>query len=170
MTLVIGGGRSGKSSWAEHYAQSLPSPRAYLATAEGFDDEMKARIAAHQERRVGAFTTIEEPIEIGQAIATLSPTYSVCLIDCLTVWLGNLLYHEKDLQEYLASFYEVLAHPPCELVIVTNETGLGIIPGDPLSRTFRDEAGWMNQRVAKIADRVILLVAGIPLAIKGELP
>jgi len=170
VTLVIGGGRSGKSSWAEHYAQSLPSPRAYLATAEGFDDEMKARIAAHQERRVGAFTTIEEAIEIGQAIANLSGEYSVCLIDCLTVWLGNLLYHEKDLKKYLTDFYDVLANPPCELVIVTNETGLGIIPGDQMSRVFRDEAGWMNQRVAQLADRVILLVAGIPLAIKGELP
>lgn len=101
---------------------------------------------------------------------SLSSDVSVCLIDCLTVWLGNLMHYEKNLEAYLEDLYRMVDAPPCELVLVTNETGLGIIPADSMSRAFRDRAGWMNQRLATLADRVILLVAGIPLALKGTLP
>jgi len=169
VTLVIGGGRSGKSTWAEAYARSHEGKRIYLATAEAFDDEMKKRIKAHQARRSGEFITIEEPLELSERIMSMASGVDVCLIDCLTVWLGNLMHYEKNLETYLEDLYRVVESPPCELILVTNETGLGIIPTDSMSRTFRDRAGWMNQRLAVLADRVVLLVAGIPLALKGTL-
>ncbi len=167
---MIGGGRSGKSSWAEAYAQGVEGKRIYLATAEAFDSEMEERIKLHQERRSDLFTTIEEPLELGTRIANLDEDTTLCLVDCLTVWLGNLLHYEKEIETYLEELYSVLANPPCEVVLVTNELGLGLIPPTALGRIFRDQAGWMNQRLAQLADRVILLVAGLPLAIKGELP
>ena len=170
VTLVIGGGRSGKSTWAEAYARSLGGKRVYLATAEAFDEEMQARIRAHQARRSGQFITIEEPLQLSGRIMNLPSDVRVCLVDCLTVWLGNLMHYEKDLEAYLEELYRVVDDPPCELILVTNETGLGIVPADPMSRIFRDRAGWMNQRLALLADRVVLLLAGIPLAIKGTLP
>lgn len=131
---------------------------------------MKERIRAHRLRRGDAFVTIEEPLELGGRIMDLPSDARVCLVECLTVWLGNLMHHGKELDGFLEELYRVVGDPPCELVLVTNETGLGIVPPDPMSRRFRDRAGWMNQRVASLADRVVLLVAGIPLALKGDLP
>lgn len=174
VSLIIGGGRSGKSSYAQDYALSAVEEadrRAYIATAEPFDDEMRARIEAHQKGRAGRFLTIEEPIELADAIKNLPRTVEVCVIDCLTVWLGNLLYRfgiPEQRFEQMDRLYQVLTEPPCDLVLVTNETGLGIIPGDPESRAFRDLGGWMNQELARLADNVILMVAGLPLVLKGE--
>ncbi len=170
-SLIIGGGRSGKSSYAQDYALSVSegtSSRAYIATAEPIDLEMKERIAAHQKDRADRFITIEEPLALAQAIRELPPSVEVCVVDCLTVWLGNLLYHEKDASQEIQSLIAVLKRPPCDILLVTNETGLGIIPSDAGSRAFRDIAGWMNQDIAAIAKNVILLVAGLPLALKGK--
>ena len=171
-SLIIGGGRSGKSSYAQDYALNVSegtSSRAYIATAEPIDLEMKERIAAHQKDRADRFITIEEPLALAQAIHELPPSVEVCVVDCLTVWLGNLLYHKKDTAKEIQNLMEVLKDPPCDILLVTNETGLGIIPSDAESRAFRDIAGWMNQDIAAISKNVILLVAGLPLALKGEI-
>jgi adenosylcobinamide kinase/adenosylcobinamide-phosphate guanylyltransferase len=174
VSLIIGGGRSGKSSYAQDYALSVcegTESRAYIATAEPIDEEMKARIAAHQKDRGDRFITIEEPIDLAKAIKELPSSVEVCVVDCLTVWLGNLLHHEGIPSKrfvQMDELYEVLRHPPCDILLVTNETGLGLIPADAESRSFRDLAGWMNQDLAQIARNVILLVAGLPLALKGE--
>ncbi len=174
VSLIIGGGRSGKSSYAQDYALSVcegTESRAYIATAEPIDEEMKARIAAHQQDRGDRFITIEEPIDLAKAIKELPPSVEVCVVDCLTVWLGNLLHHEgipSKRFSQMDELYEVLRHPPCDILLVTNETGLGLIPADAESRSFRDLSGWMNQDLAQIARNVILLVAGLPLALKGE--
>lgn len=175
VSLIIGGGRSGKSSYAQDYAIGAGDgtlSRAYIATAQAIDEEMKARITAHQKDRGERFITVEEPLDLAGAIRDLPPSVEVCVVDCLTVWLGNLLHHRgiptKRFSE-LDQLYEVLADPPCEVLLVTNETGLGLIPPDAESRAFRDISGWMNQDLAQIAQNVILLVAGLPIAIKGEL-
>ncbi len=171
-SLIIGGGRSGKSSYAQDYALSVvegTSCRAYIATAEPIDREMKERIAAHQKDRADRFITIEEPLDLAQAIHELPPSVEVCVVDCLTVWLGNLLYHKRDASKEIQKLITALKNPPCDILLVTNETGLGIIPSDAESRAFRDIAGWMNQDIAAISKNVILLVAGLPLALKGKI-
>lgn len=171
-SLIIGGGRSGKSTFAQDYALNVvdgTASRAYIATAEPIDREMKERIANHQKDRADRFITIEEPLNLVQAISDLPPSVEVCVVDCLTVWLGNLLHYEKDASTEIRNLISVLKNPPCDLLLVTNETGLGIIPGDAESRAFRDIAGWMNQDIAAVSKNVILLVAGLPLALKGEI-
>jgi adenosylcobinamide kinase/adenosylcobinamide-phosphate guanylyltransferase len=174
VSLVIGGGRSGKSSYAQDYALSIcdgTESRAYIATAEAIDEEMQQRIAAHRADRADRFITVEEPLEIARAISSLSPTVEVVVVDCLTVWLGNLLFHKGVPERRFPQLEELLAllrNPPFDIVLVTNETGLGIIPADAESRRFRDLAGWMNQDVAAVARNVVLMVAGIPVAIKGK--
>ena len=170
-SLIIGGGRSGKSSYAQDYALNVSegtSSRAYIATAEPIDLEMKERIALHQKDRADRFITIEESLDLAQAIQDLPPSVEVCVVDCLTVWLGNLLYHKRDTAKEIQKLITILKNPPCDILLVTNETGLGIIPADAESRAFRDIAGWMNQDIAAISKHVILLVAGLPLALKGE--
>ncbi len=175
VSLIIGGGRSGKSSYAQDYALGIcegTESRAYIATAEPIDEEMKQRIAAHQKDRGDRFITVEEPLDLAKAIREIPPSVQVCVIDCLTVWLGNLMHHygiPSKRFEQMDALYDVLRHPPCELLLVTNETGLGLIPADPQSRAFRDLAGWMNQDIAEISQNVILLVAGLPLALKGNI-
>ncbi len=171
-SLIIGGGRSGKSSYAQDYALNVSegtASRAYIATAEPIDREMKERIAAHQKDRADRFITIEEPLDLARAIQELPPSVEVCVVDCLTVWLGNLLHHKQDTSKEIQKLITLLREPPCDLLLVTNETGLGIIPSDAESRQFRDIAGWMNQDIASVSKNVILLVAGLPLALKGEI-
>ncbi len=173
VTLVIGGARSGKSTYAEKLAKTYQGGRCYIATAEPFDDEMKARIARHRRDRADAFaTTIEQPLELSDALLQIPASTAVALIDCVTVWLGNLLFHRGIQSEPYAevkTFLKVLREAPCDVIIVTNETGQGIVPGDAESRAFRDHAGWLNQDLAAIADVVVWMVAGIPVVIKGEL-
>ena len=171
VTFVIGGARSGKSSHAEYLATLYPGKRMYVATAEAFDDEMRDRISRHQKARADKFVaTVEEPIDLAHAIENLPGDSSVALVDCLTVWVGNLLHYRGIQERYdeIEQFLAAIRNPKTSLIIVSNEVGQGIVPGDPLSRHFRDHAGWLNQSVAKIADRVIWLVAGIPVTIKGS--
>ncbi|MEM6797293.1 MAG: bifunctional adenosylcobinamide kinase/adenosylcobinamide-phosphate guanylyltransferase [Acidobacteriota bacterium] len=195
LTLLTGGARSGKSREALRLAEAVPSPEAryFLATAEPLDGEMSRRIDRHREERGGAFETIEEPLDVVGALDALPATAEVVILDCLTLWLTNVLVHRAsadagreapgdDLDfsslpdsplDYppLAAFLERLERPlPFHLVAVTNEVGLGIVPGDPLSRTFRDLAGWLNQEVARRADRVVLMVSGCPLVIREPAP
>lgn len=171
ITFVIGGARSGKSSHAERIAGQQEGKRIYIATAEPFDDEMRDRIARHRAARAGKFSaTIEEPVDLAGALERVPADSSVVLVDCLTVWVGNLLHHHGLLDRYeeIDRFLDRLDAPSAPLVIVSNEVGQGIVPGDPMSRHFRDHAGWLNQAVAQKADRVIWMVTGIPVVIKGE--
>jgi adenosylcobinamide kinase/adenosylcobinamide-phosphate guanylyltransferase len=168
--LITGGARSGKSRLALRLALRH-TKRAFIATALALDDEMKDRIARHRAERGGSFTTIEEPTDLAAAIRALPAGTEVALIDCLTLWLGNLQHRGapgfpdcREVKEFLA----VLRDPPCNLIVVTNEVGLGIVPDNALAREFRDAAGFLNQKVAELAHQVLLTVSGIPLTLKGE--
>ena len=170
ITLVIGGERSGKSTYAEDYALEAASDKSryFIATAEPVDDEMSKRILRHQASRAGRFVTIEEPVELPKAIRSLPDTCELCVIDCLTVWMGNLLYHKK-LEGKVEDLLDALVTCQADLIIVTNETGLGVVPADPMSRQFVEQTGRLHQKIASIADNVVLMVAGIPIAIKGQI-
>ncbi|HOX07865.1 MAG TPA: bifunctional adenosylcobinamide kinase/adenosylcobinamide-phosphate guanylyltransferase [Planctomycetota bacterium] len=170
ITLITGGGRSGKSRHAMELAMARPAPRAFIATAEPFDDEMRERIARHRRERAGAFATIEEPVDLAGALGRVPPGTTVALVDCLTIWLANVMHRRGEgAREYpeIAAFVAALKAAPCDVIAVTNEVGMGIIPTDSeLSRRFRDQAGWLNQAVAQVADEVVLVVSGIPLVLK----
>jgi adenosylcobinamide kinase / adenosylcobinamide-phosphate guanylyltransferase len=170
-TLVLGGARSGKSRFAEglvRAAGAAPPPH-YLATAQAWDDEMAARIAAHRADRTGqGWVTVEAPLDLPGALAALPPTAPV-LIDCLTLWVTNHLLADGDLGAEGAQLTAAIARHPGPVVAVGNEVGLGIVPDNALARRFRDAAGRLHQDLAVQADRVVLVVAGLPLAIKGAL-
>jgi adenosylcobinamide kinase/adenosylcobinamide-phosphate guanylyltransferase len=166
--LLTGGGRSGKSSYALKIADSYDR-KVFIATAEAFDDEMADRISRHQKDRGNRFKTIEESIHLADALATVSADTQVVVIDCITVWLGNLMHHQGVDEKNCASvdrFLEVLTSPPCDVVIVSNEVGMGLIPADAMSRAYRDLAGFVNQKIAAVADEAFLVVSGIPLKLK----
>ncbi len=167
VTLVLGGARSGKS----RYAESLcAKPRVYVATAQAFDAEMSARIAKHQQQRGPAWTTVDAPIDLLGALKAHDKAGQWVLVDCLTLWLTNLVMAEKDCEIEISALVAMLANAHGNLVFVSNELGLGLVPETPLGRRFRDLHGIMNQRVAAACDTVVLLVAGLPLALKGRLP
>lgn len=163
MTLVLGGARSGKSRYAEALIEACPSPWTYLATAQAFDDEMRARIALHRSRRPAGWTTRDVPIDLAAAVAAAR---GPVLVDCLTLWLTNLILSEADLPAACSALVEACAAAHGPLVLVGNEVGLGIVPDNPLARRFRDEAGRLHQQLAAAADRVVLMVAGLPLTVK----
>jgi adenosylcobinamide kinase / adenosylcobinamide-phosphate guanylyltransferase len=176
LTLISGGARSGKSRYAlELSARS--GRAAFIATAEPFDDEMRDRIQRHREEREGRYFTVEEPVDLAGALDRLPAGTEIAVVDCLTVWLGNLIHRRGDgaLSGDPEDFAEVAAllaaldRPPCPLILVTNEVGLGVIPGNALARTFIDLAGRLNQRVAARAQRVVFMISGLPLALKGNL-
>jgi len=168
IVLVTGGSRSGKSSHALDLA-SRYDRKAFIATAEALDPEMRARIDEHRRTRDRSFHTVEEPTDLAAAVKAVPAGVEVAVIDCITVWLGNLFYHERvkdgiapEIEAFLAS----LEAPPCDLIVVTNELGMGIIPADAETRQFRDVAGRVNQHLARLAHEVILTVCGIPVRIK----
>lgn len=165
---VTGGARSGKSSFALKLAGSYAN-RVFLATAEPFDEEMSIRIARHRDERKESFFTVEEPLFPECALRNLSEKTEVVLIDCLTVWAGNLMHHFDNAGEVdrrVGLFIEVLSAPPCDIILVSNEVGMGIVPENALARQFRDIAGMINQKVASVADEAYLLCSGIPLKLK----
>lgn len=165
--LIIGGARSGKSSHAERLALKVSSYPAYIATAEPFDEEMRTRIRKHQENRQDRFFTIEEPIELALALKKATEDYSSILVDCLTVWLGNIQYHQVMDKQIELLLDELRSFPrDNDLFLVSNELGQGLVPESALSREFRDRAGFLNQDIAQIADKVTYLIAGIPMEIK----
>ena len=165
VNLVLGGARSGKSAHAERLlaATGHPSPL-YVATGQPFDDEMRARIDAHRARRPLSWRTIEAPIDLAPALRDDAPI----LIDDLALWLTNLLLAEADIPRHVAALEAALRERQSPTVLVASETGFGIVPADPLSRRFRDEAGLLNQRIAALARTAILLVAGVPLTLKND--
>ena len=174
ITLVTGGSRSWKSRYAMESAMAFPQ-RLFVATAVPFDTEMKQRIAQHQAERGDAFRTLEEAENLAAAIRTVPSGIQVVLIDCLTVWIGNLMHRYGAEQAWFPPIDDLLGaltQPPCHIILVTNEVGMGVVPEHPMGRRFRDIAGAVNARVASIADRVVFMVSGIPMVIKdgGRVP
>jgi adenosylcobinamide kinase / adenosylcobinamide-phosphate guanylyltransferase len=169
LTFVLGGARSGKSRYAESLIAALPapwtSPWIYIATAEAGDAEMAERIAAHRSRRGPQWHTVEAPRDLAHALDACRT--APVLVDCLTLWLSNLMVAEADIEAEFARLERVLAAATVPVVLVANEVGSGIVPDHPLGRRFRDLQGVLNQRMAACADRVALVVAGLPLALKG---
>ncbi|MBW1980138.1 MAG: bifunctional adenosylcobinamide kinase/adenosylcobinamide-phosphate guanylyltransferase [Deltaproteobacteria bacterium] len=168
LVLVTGGSRSGKSSYALHLAAPY-AHKVFIATAEPTDPEMASRIARHQLERDPSFTLIEEPLDPAAALRAMPANTSVALIDCITVWLGNLFYRKRISNESsgeIDDFLEQLQAPPCHLIVVTNEVGMGIVPADRKTREFRDLAGKINQHLARCAQEVFFLVSGIPVRLK----
>ena len=164
LTLVLGGARSGKSRFAENLARQHGGPRRYIATAEAFDDEMRQRIAKHREQRAGdGWVTIESTLDP----ASVLPRDGLVLLDCVTVWLGNLMHHGRDLRAEVAKLCAALEACPAEVILVSNEVGLSIVPENAMARRFRDEQGLANQALAAIADNVYFIAAGLPLKLKG---
>lgn len=171
VVVITGGARSGKSRYALDLARRRDGKKAFVATAEPTDDEMRERIRRHREARGESFTTVEEPLELGPAIRSLPAGTEVAVVDCLTVWLGNLMHRRPSGDAGLpqvASFLEAVRDPPCDLVIVTNEVGMGIVPDNEAARRFRDLAGALNQEIAALADRVVLMVSGVPVVVKDR--
>ena len=168
LTLVLGGAASGKSSWAESLVIKSGRPRIYVATAEGFDTEMKDKIAAHREARGPDWTTIEAPLNLVGAIGQANANH-VILIDCATLWLTNILLADKDVTAASNDLVTALANTPCPVVIVSNEVGQGVVPDNALSRKFRNAQGRLNQDIAAHADTVVAVMAGLPLALKGQI-
>ena len=164
VTLILGGARSGKSRFAESLCKP---PRSYIATAQPFDYEMKLRIAQHRDDRGAKWNTIEAPLDL---VSAFKVAKGDVLLDCLTLWLTNLVMNGKDTEAAVSALVEALKATSNKIVIVSNELGLGLVPEHGMSRHFRDQHGLMNQRVAEIAQCVVFTVAGIPQVIKGQLP
>lgn len=167
VTLVLGGARSGKSRYAELAIMASPPPWFYIATAETFDDEMTARIAEHRLRRGRDWQTIEAPLDLAGAIATI-PASSAVLVDCLTIWLSNLMFKEHNIDVEIERLLATMTARKAPLFLVTNEVGFGIVPDNAQARRFRDLQGRLNQRIAAQSDRVVLVVAGLPMFVKGK--
>ncbi len=169
--LVLGGARSGKTGFAERLALRAGERPAYLATAEALDAEMAERVETHQRQRGRRFATIEEPLALGAAIVKAAPQHDVILVDCLTLWISNLIGTNQDVVEAVDGLIDTLASTPqTRVILVSNEVGLGIVPDNALARTFRDLAGAAHQRVAEICDDAYFVVAGLPMVLKGRPP
>ncbi len=169
LSLVIGGARSGKSAVAERLVRLTGRPRRYIATAEAWDDEMRARIAQHRADRGTGWTTAEAPLDLCAALAAAGPV-EVVLIDCATLWLTNHLLADHDLDAEATRLISALFACPAPVVIVSNEVGWSIVPENALAPAFRDAQGRLNQRLATQAGLVVAVMAGLPLALKGNLP
>ncbi len=166
ITLVLGGARSGKSAHAEALLEGHAGERLYIATAEPRDAEMAARIAAHRARRGPGWRTVEAPLALAETLEAESRPGSAVLVDCLTLWLSNLMGAGCDIAGEIERLVACLGRIQGRTVLVANEVGLGIVPENPAARAFRDHAGRLNQAVARVAGRVVLVAAGLPLTLK----
>jgi adenosylcobinamide kinase/adenosylcobinamide-phosphate guanylyltransferase len=172
--FVTGGARSGKSRFAEKRALEFGAPLGYLATAQTLDSEMDERVRRHRERRGAEWATIEEPVHLSQALARCDGQYQAVLVDCLTLWLSNLLFKyegsaencEERIREDLQRLKSTLQGMVTPVILVSNEVGMGIVPDNALARMFRDIAGEANQFLAAVADEVHVVISGIPLKLK----
>ncbi len=168
-TLILGGARSGKSAYAQFQAESRPGgntrPLRMIVTAQAFDEEMEARISRHRDDRDNRWTTIEAPLDLAQAILDLK-SGDVAVVDCLTLWLSNLLATGADIEGASRTLAEAVRSCPADLWLVSNEVGWGIVPDNGLARRFRDDAGRLHQVLARETDEVVLVVAGLPLTLK----
>jgi len=172
ITFIIGGARSGKSAFALKEASKTDGRKAFIATAQAFDEEMKERISKHQEERGPGWDTYEEPVKIADTLSNLGSNYNVVLLDCLTLWLSNLMLNNVVIDKEIDALINILRKErtyrdtTLQLVLVSNEVGMGIVPENKLARQFRDLAGMLNQKVAEIADDIYMVTAGIPVKIK----
>ena len=180
--LIVGGARSGKSTWAERRALESGLPVTYIATAQALDGEMTHRIALHRARRPASWGLVEAPLELPAAIRAQAASGTFLLVDCLTLWLSNLLFAGVAARQAEAgdrvdcpllaaqtqALVDALATAPGRIVLVSNEVGWGVVPMHPVSRLFADEQGRLNQRVAAVCERVTLVAAGQPLSLKDE--
>jgi len=170
LELILGGARSGKSRLAERLAADSGLEVVYIATGQAGDGEMAARIAHHRAARPADWGLVEEPLELARALRDNAAPRRCLLVDCLTLWLTNLLMLEDDTRLAMRrdAFLEALGELPGRIILVGNETGLGVVPLGELTRRYVDEAGWLHQAVAERADRVLFTVAGLPMLLKGE--
>ena len=170
--FVIGGARSGKSRYAQQWVEDRCAKHklhpVYLATGQAFDAEMAERIQRHRDERGPAWTTVEAPLELPAAILAEADPQRILLVDCLTLWLSNMMLSERSLDAGMDALASALSDKGAQVAIVSNEVGLSIVPENTLARRFRDEQGRLNQRIAELAHRVVLVAAGLPLTLKGR--
>ncbi|MZR31318.1 bifunctional adenosylcobinamide kinase/adenosylcobinamide-phosphate guanylyltransferase [Sneathiella litorea] len=166
ISLILGGARSGKSRFAEKLVVQTDAPRLYLATAQAFDSEMERRIASHKQDRGSSWTTIEEPIHLAEALSLHSAQSNIILVDCLTLWLSNLMGHDLPIEQEFDKLLTALSKLPGPVILVSNEVGQGIVPENALARAFRDHAGKLHQRIAEISEEVYFITAGLPQKLK----
>ncbi|MGV2453673.1 bifunctional adenosylcobinamide kinase/adenosylcobinamide-phosphate guanylyltransferase [Acinetobacter seifertii] len=170
LQLILGGARSGKSRLAEQTAISTQLPVTYVATAQALDPEMQSRIAHHQNQRPVHWALVEEPLFLANALKKIDQPNQIILVDCLTLWLTNLLLlDDQTVQQFeCEQLLKVLPTLESEIILVSNETGLGVVPLGEISRRFVDESGRLHQALGQIADKVVFCVAGFPMILKGE--
>jgi len=172
LVLILGGARSGKSSFAQRLAKRVGSNVLFLATAQAGDDEMAERIARHKASRPATWRTVEEPLELALVLQTEAASADVVIVDCLTLWLSNLLLREGGASEtevlgQVERLLDVYEKSAASYILVSGEVGLGLVPPYPLGRAYRDIMGWINQKLARRADKLFLMLAGIPLELKS---
>ncbi|MBA4391563.1 MAG: bifunctional adenosylcobinamide kinase/adenosylcobinamide-phosphate guanylyltransferase [Syntrophus sp. (in: bacteria)] len=170
IVLILGGARSGKSTFALHEVSAIKGEKAFIATAEGFDDEMRLRIEKHKEERGKGWITFEEPLSISTLIQNIRDSYPVILIDCLTLWVSNIMRTGFDFNDEVTRLVDTISQKHSALIyIVSNEVGMGLVPGTELGREYRDNIGFLNRKVAEAATDVYFMAAGIPMKIKGDM-
>lgn len=169
LTLVLGGARSGKSAFSEQLAMRSGLRKTYVATAQAFDDEMAKRIRDHQVSRGDGWHTIEAPLDLATTLEKVQAN-DIVLIDCLTLWLSNLMLQNLDIETETAAFLSVLESAKTPVICVSNEVGMGLVPDNAMGRAFRDAQGVLNRQVAAQADLAVFVAAGLPLVLKGNLP
>ena len=168
-TLILGGARSGKSTFGEQLALGTGLRPVYIATAEALDDEMQQRVKKHQKARAGKpWLTVEEPLSLPHAITSNAGPDRVILVDCITLWLSNLLAAERSIAEESERLVEAITKASCPVILISNEVGMGIVPMNALARSFRDEAGWLNQKLAAALPNCNFIIAGLPLPLKKD--
>lgn len=174
LVFILGGAKSGKSKWALNYAEKLKGINTYyyLATAIPFDNEMQERIKEHQKERDKRWNTLEEPLELPLKLKSLKAPSVLVLVDCLTLWVSNLLYYRYPLEKYFQDLLTELSHikerEDFLVLLVSNEVGLSLVPESELGRLFRDYSGILNQKIASLAKEVYFIVAGLPIKLKSE--
>ena len=166
VSLILGGARSGKSARA--LALAGTPPHVFIATGQALDGEMAERIRLHQAERGASWRLVEEPLELAGAIRANAAEGTTLLVDCLTLWLSNLIHHGRDVEAETSALVETLAVVPCRVILVSNEIGMGLAPMNALGRDFRDAQGRLNQRIAAVVDHVEFVAAGLPLVLKGK--
>jgi adenosylcobinamide kinase/adenosylcobinamide-phosphate guanylyltransferase len=170
IVFILGGARSGKSTFALQEASALEGKKAFIATAEAFDDEMRLRIEKHKEERGKGWITHEEPLSISILLQNIRDSYSVILVDCLTLWVSNIMHAGLDFNDEAARLVDTISQEhPALIYIVSNEVGMGLVPETALGRIYRDNIGLLNRKVAEAATDVYFMAAGIPMKIKGAM-
>ncbi|OPX94551.1 MAG: Bifunctional adenosylcobalamin biosynthesis protein CobP [Syntrophorhabdus sp. PtaB.Bin006] len=167
--LIVGGARSGKSTFALKEGSAVKGAKAFVATAEILDEEMRARIENHKRQRGKEWNTHEEPLHLGALVEKIGDKYDVILIDCLTLWMSNIMHADLDVEgEIKRLLSAITSQTSTDIYLVSNEVGMGLVPDSPLGRAYRDNLGHLNQEIARVATDVYFMVAGMVLKIKGE--